>query len=91
MKVKKGLKVKNGKPAAATQPTKKHTGKRPAPPPSKMGTTVLYRNGKVNVSLLKRGYRVFKDKGDKVDKLVQWSKFPSLKAAWAGALDIIDG
>ena len=89
--VKKGPKVKNEKPAAATQSMKKFAGKRPAPPPSKMGTTVFYRNGKKNVSLLKKGYRVFKDKGDRVDKLVHWSKYPSRKAAWAAALDVIDG
>ena len=89
--VKKGPKVNNEKPAAATQPMKKFAGKRPAPPPSKMGTIVLYRNGKVNVPLLERGYRVFKGEGDRVDKLVQWSKYSSRKAAWAAALDVIDG
>ena len=87
--VKTAPKVKIEKASAATQPMKKFKGDRPSPPPSRMGTTVLYRGGKVNVSLLKGGYRVFKDKGDRVDKLVRWANLSSRKAAWAAALDII--
>ena len=42
------------------------------------------------MSVLKRGYRVFKHKTDIVDKLVRWDKFANRHTAWNAALDIID-
>ena len=56
-----------------------------------MGTTVLYHGGKMNVSLSKGAYRVFKKENDRVDKAIFWKHFPTKKAAWAAACAYIDG
>ena len=64
---------------------------RPPMPKLTMGTTVVYKNGKINVSLPKLGFRVFRNRADRVDKLVKWSWCDSKADAWERALDMIDG
>ena len=73
------------------RPAAKASKGRPCMPSNVMGTTVLYNGGKVNVSMAKEGYRVFKNQVDRVDKLFRWSHYASKGAAWSAALDWIDG
>lgn len=92
--LKKGQKSKQEKPIKKQeQDTKTDQGKkdkRPPVPAPRMGTTIFYNDGKINISKLKRGYRVFRLKTDRVDKLVRWDNFPCRRDAWNAALDIID-
>ena len=88
----KGKQKKLGKQEEqGTKPKKGKQDKRPPVPAPKMGTTVHYGKGKVNVSVLKRGYRVFRLASDRVDKLVRWDHFSTRRDAWHAALDIIVG
>ena len=63
---------------------------RPPLPKLKMGTTIFYLTGKINVSVPKQAFRVFPDKSNVVDKLVRWQACTSHKAAWIEALKMIE-
>ena len=76
--------------ASTEEPKVWKKGERPPVPAPMMGTTIFYEKGKVNVSLSKKGYRVFRRSSDRVDKLVHWSAFSRRRDAWHAALDIID-
>ena len=67
----------------------KKGGKYPPPPPDKEGTTYMYNNGRVYVSLTMEAYRAIPP-GTKSDYKFFWSGFPSRKDAWNAALKKID-
>ena len=73
------------RPAAAVQKVALKSAM-PSPPPKKMGTTYYHKGGKIQISLGKKGYRVFTHTTDIVDKLVKWDRYPSQLAAWKAAL-----
>ena len=82
------------RPASARPAPKKmarveetHTSRPPMP--SDTGGTTFYKYGKILVCVPKRGYRVFRHRTDRVDKMVRWRD--DKEAAWAQALDLIDG
>ena len=79
------------KPAACMPPAKKaKVVKRPPLPKLKMGTTVYYLTGKVNVSLAKECFRVFADTANVVDQQVRWNAHTTHQEAWDDALSRIE-
>jgi len=75
------------KPAAAVKTSKPKAKAKPAMI-VKGGPTLYYGMGKIHRSDTSECWRVFKNKGDRVDLKVKWHGNPAV--AWAKALQIID-